>query len=108
MNQFACPCFTNPLEFLEPFQELGMDRHFAEVSVLVCRECGQYWLRYFYELEAFTGSGSWYLGPITAQQRSTLTAENAKSVLEELDWYVYGGSYFHGRSGRTSGPVHLP
>lgn len=85
-----------------------MDRHFAEVSVLVCRVCGQYWLRYFYELEAFTSSGSWYLGPITARQRLELTAETAKGLLEELDWYDYGGSYFHGQIGRTSGPIYLP
>lgn len=108
MSGSACPCLTNPLENLEPFQDLGMDRHFAEVSLLVCRECGQYWLRYFFELEAFTGSGSWYLGPIPAQQRSKLSAETAKSILEGLDWYDYGGSYFHGRRGRTSGPIYLP
>jgi len=28
-----------------------------------------------------------------------LTSDNAKSYLEGLDWYYYGGSYFGGWSG---------
>ena len=84
-----------------------MDSHFAEVSVLVCRDCGQYWLRYFYEVEAFTASARWYLGPISAEQSATLSAEDAKSILEGLRWYYYGGSYFHGRSGKSLRPILL-
>jgi len=84
-----------------------MDGNFAEVSILVCSLCGQRWLRYFYELEAFTASGRWYLGAITAEQASLLTAENAKATLEGLSWYFYGGSYYEGKSGRTSGKISL-
>jgi hypothetical protein len=100
-------CFCTPYETLSDYRELGMDSSFAEVSVLVCRSCGQHWLRYFYELEAFTASGRWYLGPITPAQLSTLTAEGAKSLLEGLDWYHYGGSYYGGRSGKASGEIVL-
>jgi hypothetical protein len=84
-----------------------MDRGFAEVSILCCQTCRQHWLRYLYELEGFTASGRWYLGAITRQQLSTLTADNAKSYLEGLDWYYYGGSYFGGRSGKASGQIIL-
>jgi len=84
-----------------------MDGNFAEVSILVCSLCGQRWLRYFYELEAFTASGRWYLGAITAEQASLLTAENAKATLEGLSWYFYGGSYYGGKSGRASGKISL-
>ncbi|MBD2102321.1 hypothetical protein [Leptolyngbya sp. FACHB-261] len=82
-----------------------MDSRFAEVSILTCQNCGQHWLRYFYEIEAFTASGQWYLGTITPEQSSRLTANQAKDTLERLDWYYYGGSYYHGQSGRTSGAI---
>jgi len=84
-----------------------MDDHYAEVSLLVCSSCGQRWLRYFYELEAFTASGRWYLGAITGEQAARLTAENAKATLESLNWYFYGGSYYWGKSGKTSGRIWL-
>jgi hypothetical protein len=103
----SCDCLDAPQDHLVAFRELGMDRRFGEVSILVCRDCGQYWLRYFYEVEAFTRSGRWYLGPITEAQASLLSAEEAKSVLEGLSWYYYGGSYFNGRSGKSSGPILL-
>jgi len=80
-----------------------MDDNFAEVTVLICAVCGQRWLRYFYEIEAFTASGRWYLGAITASQASQLTTENAKDTLEGLSGYFYGGSYYEGRIGRTYG-----
>lgn len=86
---------------------MGMDSRFAEVSVLVCRDCGQHWLRYFYEVEAFTASGRWYLGAITSAEACSLSTENAQGVLEALDWYFYGGSYFEGRSGKRSGALLL-
>lgn len=103
----SCNCLAAPQDHLFVSRELGMDSRFAEVSVLVCRDCGQHWLRYFYEVEAFTASARWYLGPITAEQSSALSTEEAKSLLEGLSWYYYGGSYFHGRGGKTSGPILL-
>jgi len=103
----ACMCFTAPTSRLVGVKELGLDNQLAEVAVLICQDCGQHWLRYCYEVEAFTGSGRWYLGAITPEQFATLTGEQAKAVLEGLGWYYYGGSYFQGRNGRTSGTVML-
>ena len=103
----SCDCFVAPQDHLIDFRELGMDSRLAEVSILVCRDCGRHWLRYFYEVEAFTASGRWYLGPITAEQSVALSAEDAKSILEGLSWYYYGGSYFYGRTGKTSGRILL-
>jgi hypothetical protein len=103
----SCDCLVALQDHLVVSRELGMDSRLAEVSVLVCRYCGQHWLRYFYEVEAFTASARWYLGPITAEQASALSAEDAKSLLEGLSWYYYGGSYFHGRTGKSSGPILL-
>jgi len=84
-----------------------MDESFAEVSLLFCSKCGQCWLRYFYEVETFSGSGRWYLGAVSAEQASILTASNAKTILETLSWYYFGGSYFDGRTGKASGEIHL-
>lgn len=93
----TCGCVAAMPEHLTQAKELGMDSRFAEVSILVCGECGQHWVRYFCEEEAFTGSGRWYLGAITPEQFSTLTVEEAKSILERLDWYYRGGSYYDGK-----------
>jgi hypothetical protein len=103
----ACGCFTTAYQYLGSEQALGMDASFAEASLLFCSVCGQPWLRYFYEVEAFTASGRWYLGAISKEQAGQLTAENAKAVLENLNWYFYGGSYFGGRTGRNSGRIYL-
>ena len=84
-----------------------MDGRFAEASLLICPECDQHWLRYFYEIEAFTASGRWYLGAVTAEQAGQVTAKNAKATLEGLDWYFYGGSYFKGQTGKSSGKIYL-
>lgn len=103
----SCRCFAAPSNNLSVVRELGMDMRSAEVSVLVCRDCGQYWLRYFYEVEAFTASGRWYLGAISPEQASSFSPDDAKGTLERLRWYYYGGSYYEGRSGKASGEILL-
>lgn len=102
-----CGCFSQPNSSLAVFRELGMDDHYAEVSLLACAVCGQVWLRYFYELEAFTASGRWYLGAIDTDQVPLVSVQNSKAILEALDWYFYGGSYFRGKSGQSSGTIYL-
>ena len=103
----SCGCFTVPYRFLAADRELGMDDYYAEASLLTCTECGQAWLRYFFELEAFTASGRWYLGAIDAAQALHMTAQDSRTALEALDWYFYGGSYFGAVSGRASGRIFL-
>jgi hypothetical protein len=102
-KQGACECFSTPGSSLALVKHLGLDGSYAEVSLLTCALCGQHWLRYHYELEAFTASGRWYLGAVTQEQASLMTSENARATLEGLVWYFYGGSYYGGSSGRTSG-----
>ena len=103
----TCTCFAAPPTHLTSARNLGLDSQLAEVSVLICQNCGQHWLRYFYEVEAFTGSGRWYLGAITLEQFATLEVEQAQGTLEQLSWYYYGGSYYQGRNGKTSGNIVL-
>jgi hypothetical protein len=102
----AC-CIGGKLDLLKTQKYLGMDEHFAEVSIWVCPDCGQYWLRYFYEVEAFPSSGRWYLGAVTPELAASLVPAHARAALEALDWYYYGGSYFHGKSGKASGRITL-
>ena len=97
-----CPCLTAPGRFLRIDRDLGMDERFADAAMRVARPGA-----YEYEVEAFTASGRWYLGPVTARQAEELTASQAKTTLESLDWYYYGGSYFDGRIGKASGDILL-
>jgi hypothetical protein len=102
-----CGCLTTPYQSLVAIQELGLDQHHSQVTVLICQRCDQLWLRYFYELEATSASGRWFLGAISIDQLSGLNLENARQMLERLDWYFFGGSYFDGKTGKTSGAILL-
>jgi hypothetical protein len=103
----GCTCLTSPNPPLIIDRQLGMDSRYGEVTLLTCPACGQMWLQYLYEMEGFSRSGRWYRGAITVQQAAEVTAENARAMLEGLEWYFYGGSYFDGQSGRSSGPLSL-
>lgn len=103
----SCRCFTGNHRLLIEHQYLGMDKNYASVSLLVCSVCGQKWLRYLYEFESVTASGRWYLGAIDLDQASSLSAEDAKDTLENISWYFYGGSYYGGQTGRSSGKIQL-
>jgi hypothetical protein len=103
----GCACLTSPTPPLMNYRQFGMDSQYGEVTLLLCPACGQIWLRYLYEMEGFSRSGRWYRGAITGKQAAEVTAGNARAMLEGLEWYFYGGSYFEGRSGRSSGPLSL-
>ena len=106
-GEASCGCYTAPHDFLITDTELGMDEHFGTASLLICSLCGQRWLKYFYEIEAFTASGRWYLGSISAEQASQISVDNAKTTMEGLNWYFFGGSFYGGKSGKTSGKILL-
>ena len=82
------------------------DGRYAEDSMARCRTCHRIWLRYFVEYESFSRSARWARGLITDHQAATLAPEAAADCLANLPWHLYGGSYFDGRSGRRSGPMH--
>jgi hypothetical protein len=87
---------------------LGVDAtggRFADVSIDCCRHCGQRWLEYFYEIEAFSRSGRWYRGAITAAQAGAVTPETAPAVLAALPWHLYGGRHFDSTGSRRDAPL---
>lgn len=87
---------------------LGVDEQrgrFAEVYLDRCKSCGRCWLHYFFEFEHLSRSGRWYRGLLCPEQAAAVTAANAAAILENLDWYFAGGSYFDGRVYRRRGPL---
>jgi hypothetical protein len=102
-----CVCRTNVARGLVSEKDFGLDENYAEVSLLQCPVCHQFWLRYLYEHEAFSGSGRWYLAPISPQIRNEVNLENAKVILESMPVYWCGGSYYNGTVSQASGPILL-
>ncbi len=103
----TCECQTSSSHKLSDVLELGLDQNYGQITVLACQCCGQFWLKYFYEIEGFSASGRWYLGAISFEQFSSLTLENAIPTLEKLDWYFVGGTYHGGQISKASGKIFL-
>ena len=110
MTESFCVCMNEPLRFslYDIVKHLGTDKtngRFGEVAVLQCKICGQTWLRYSVEYEAFQGSGRYFMGLITPEIADGLAPEQAVEYLNQLEWHLYGGSYF-GSKGKSSGTVN--
>ncbi len=78
---------------------------YAEVSLEDCRYCGRVWLRYYFSYEHFSRSGRWYRGVVSPEVAARVSPENAATILETLEWYLAGGSYFDGKILRLHGPI---
>lgn len=106
-----CRCMTPPFDFRDfDARPVGTDTtngRFGEVSVETCKACGAKWLHYFVEFEAFSESGRWYRGLVTADMVAALTPEGSVSLLEQLPWYFAGGSYFNSTGHKGSGRILL-
>ncbi len=106
--QAKCACLDGDFS-QHHFDEapLGSDRHLADVALRRCRRCGRHWLSYHYEEEGRTSSGRWFCGLVPRGTESSLTAENARALLESLDGYFRGGSYFGGNVSLAKGKLRL-
>jgi hypothetical protein len=82
------------------------DGQFGEVNLWQCERCGQHWLHSLVEFEAFRKSGRYFMGLITPETAERLSRDRAVDYLNQLDWYLYGGSYFDGKKGKSKGEVH--
>lgn len=98
-----CACYLAPIGLIGSEEYLGSDKNFAEISSLVCSRCGQQWVRYHYENEAFARSGRWFLSAIDGPVEGL----SAKQRIENSIEYWCGGSYFDGKVFLSSGPIHL-
>lgn len=106
-----CRCVTPPIDHRDFVKtEIGIDQtkgRFADVAIDRCRHCGALWLVYHHELEAFSKSGRWYRGLITAAQAKGATAGHALRILAGLGWHLYGGSYYDSTGKRSDAPLDV-
>jgi len=109
--KIGCACEKPTSDYTEyRSSELGIDHtngRNAEVMIQQCKLCQRIWIHYFVEFESFSKSGRWYKGIVTKKDRSQITPENAVEFLENLEWYVYGGSYFESTGTFGEGKVNV-
>ena len=111
-SKTECQCLTPP-SYNSNFSEQRLEGYdktngrYGEVLIDTCNLCGTKWLQYFVEYEAFTKSGRWYRGIITDEVSLTVIPENAMSILQGLDWWVCGGSYYDGKISKGRGRLKL-
>ena len=111
MDEQPCDCLNRPLPFDQYVQVkfIGVDEtngRFGEVTVRKCKNCGQYWLHYLVEYEAFANSSRYFMGLVTPEIAESLLPETVVEYLNKLDWHLYGGSHFGGK-GRAAGKVSV-
>lgn len=103
----SCGCFELELSLADVDRTyIGDDPangRYAEVFLDRCHYCGQIWLHYTFVFESETASARWYRAPIGPELASQVTALNAARVLENIAWYIAGGSFFDGRNHKRSG-----
>jgi hypothetical protein len=92
----------------EVVKDVGVDEthgRFGAVDIWQCKTCGRLWVHYHVEYEAFTASGRYFMGLITVEKAQIIKPDQVVDYLDQLDWHLYGGSYF-GSKGRSSGKVY--
>ena len=96
--QPECPCLQGET-YHQKFESrpLGVDSDYGEATIVRCKQCGRYWLRYLMEYEYLSRAGRWFRGLVTPEIAASADAESAKSILESLEWYFCGGSAFGGQ-----------
>lgn len=79
----------------------------AEVSIIQCRLCQRIWLNYAVEFPDSPESGRWFKGIIAKKEVAEMKPENAIEYLENLPWYICGGSYFGNKEVFGEGKLNL-
>lgn len=109
MTSPACRCLTPPFHYTDfESRAVGIDEtggRFAEVTIERCLSCDQKWLRYFFEQEAFSRSGRWYLVPVSDAEATSVTATTALELMARRRWHFYGGSFFDTTGKRCDQPL---
>ncbi len=104
-----CCCSNPPFDYRDyDTSSVGVDmtngRH-GEVTLETCKHCGCKWLHYFVEYEGFDGSARWFRGAISGTDATKIASDKALAYLEQLPWYLAGGSYYQSSGMRRSGAI---
>ncbi len=110
-KKLDCVCENPPLNYLNYIScYIGIDKtnwRFADVNIEKCIHCNRKWISYLVEFESFTKSGRWYRGIVLENDLIKITPENSIKYIENLNWYIFGGSYFDSRGKIGKGKVHV-
>lgn len=79
----------------------------AEVSIIQCRLCQRIWLKYTVESQTAPELSRWFKGIIAKKEVAEMKSENALEYLENLPWYICGGSYFGNKEVFGEGKLNL-
>ncbi|MBT2619160.1 MULTISPECIES: hypothetical protein [Chryseobacterium] len=111
ISKINCTCESPPISYKDyDSYELGTDHtngRYGEVTIEICRRCKRKWVKYFVEYESFSRSGRWYRGIINDKNIEKITPENAIDYIENMEWYLYGGSYFSHTGAIGKGKVYV-
>ncbi|GAB3714299.1 hypothetical protein GCM10027592_53990 [Spirosoma flavus] len=108
LPESSCQCHKPPIlysDYTTTF--VGVDEtngRFADVAVEICRHCGTAWITYQIESEAFERSGKWFRGVLEPKDLK-IRPEDVVTYLGQLDWYIYGGSYWNSSGTYGQGKV---
>ncbi len=109
LNVNQCRCNKPPVNCCDyDISFLGIDPtngRFADVTIERCTHCGNLWINYLVEFEAFSGSGRWYRGILSEEAQKIITPETVVDYLEKLEWYIFGGTYFDSTGMVSKGKV---
>ena len=105
-----CHCMKSPFYYLDfDSADLGKDKtdkvNETEVTIETCKACGSKWIRYFFVHPGFGRSGTWYRGLITEEMAKSVRPDEAVALIESLEWYFRGGSFYNSDGEKRRGKI---
>lgn len=103
-----CQCDRPPFHFTNfKTVELGEDSFGAEIAIDTCNICGLSWVNCLIEEPHYSKSGRWWRAVLPNENRTMLSAENARAFVEQQGACFVGGSYFNSTGYRINSPIKI-
>lgn len=106
-----CPCMDEQCSKdafeISELTAFRVEGQLTTLDVCRCGECASSWLWYAIEDESRAGWGKWFRGLLPPGAEEGLSVDEAFSILEDLPWHFYGGSYYRTAGERSPGPVYV-
>jgi len=87
--------------------QIGEDSHGADVSLSVCKFCGDIWLRYFIEEPHYSRSGRWWRVKISVEDKPSVSTTTARTFVERSAAGFAGGSFFNSQGHAVTAPIRV-